>query len=55
MEAYEGLCVPTTLPGGEGLVRLITEKRLRGELEKVLKKLGDEMHIEVLRWGEGAP
>jgi len=55
MEAYEGLCIPTTLPGGEGLVRLTTSLALRPELEAALEGLGREMPLEIIGWGEGLP
>jgi hypothetical protein len=52
IEAYEGLAVTTTLPGGEGLVRIYTEERLRPLLERVLASLALEMSLEVVEWGE---
>jgi hypothetical protein len=55
LEAYEGLCIPTTLPGGGGLVRVIAEARQRDELRRVLEGLGDEIGLEILEWGEGRP
>lgn len=55
LEAYEGVGIPTTLPGGGGLVRIITEERLRGELTRVLEGLGREIGLEILEWGEGTP
>lgn len=53
LESHEGLCVPTTMPGGEGLVRLNTSADLREELQLVLEGLSREMKIEILSWGEG--
>ncbi len=55
IEAYEGLAVTTTLPGGEGLVRIYTEERLRGLLERVLRSLSEEMKLEVMEWGTWSP
>ncbi len=52
IEAYEGLAVTTTLPGGEGLVRIYTEQRLRPLLEQVLEGLSQELTLEVMEWGE---
>lgn len=53
LEAYEGLCVATTLPGGQGRVRLLTSAGLRRELEGVLHALADEMPLVAETWGEG--
>jgi hypothetical protein len=53
LEAYEGLCLPTTLPGQGGLVRLLTSLELRPELERCLAGLAREVEFEVLEWGEG--
>lgn len=55
LEAYEGLCVATTLPGGAGRVRLLTSSGLRGELEETLEALGAEMPLVVEAWGEASP
>ncbi|MEW6486975.1 MAG: DUF4911 domain-containing protein [Thermodesulfobacteriota bacterium] len=55
LEAYEGLCVATTLPGGLGRVRLLTSAGLRSELEGVLGALAAEMPLVTERWGEGLP
>jgi len=55
LEAYEGLCVPTTLPGGGGFVRLLSSGGLRAELGAVLEALAGEIGLEVLEWGEGPP
>ena len=52
LEAHEGLCTCSTLPGGEGLVRIYTEQRLRPLLEQVLEGLCQELSMEVLEWGE---
>lgn len=55
LEAYEGLCLATTLPGGRGQVRLLTSTGLRPELEEVLGALASEMLLVMERWGEGHP
>lgn len=55
LEAYEGLCLPTTLPGREGLVRLLTTAEQRDDLAAVLDALAAEFPLQVERWGEGAP
>lgn len=55
LEAYEGLCVATTAPGRGGLVWLRTSPSLRRELESVLAALAEEIGVEVVTWGEGAP
>lgn len=55
VESYEGLCVPTTLPGGEGLVLLTTTSDLAETLAEALEGLKKEMEIEVLEWGTGDP
>jgi len=52
IEAYEGLAVTTTLPGGEGLVQVYTEAALRPLLERVLAGIAEEMELEVVEWGE---
>jgi hypothetical protein len=54
LEAYEGLCLPTTLPGGEGRVRLATSAGQRRQLETVLHALSREFPLEVEPWG-GSP
>ena len=54
LEAYEGLCVPTTLPGGGGRLRLLTSAGQRSELEAVLRGLADEVPIVVESWSEGS-
>jgi len=53
LEAYEGLCLATTLPGREGLVRLATVETSRRELEAVLSVLAEEIDLTVERWGGG--
>jgi hypothetical protein len=55
LEAYEGLCVPTTLPGRGGVVRLLTSAGLRAELQETLEALAAEMELEILEWGVGRP
>ena len=55
LEAYEGLCLATTLPGREGLVRLATTETSRRDLEAVLSALAEEIDLTVERWGEGVP
>ena len=52
LEAYEGLCIPTTVPGRGGLVRLLTEARLTPELDRVLAGLAEEIPLEILGRGE---
>jgi hypothetical protein len=54
LEAYEGLCVPTTLPGGGGRVRLTTSSGQRAELEGVLRGLAAEIPMVVEEWGVGS-
>jgi hypothetical protein len=54
LEAYEGLCIPTTLPGQGGVVRLLTSRESREALEATLHALSEELELEVLAWGEGA-
>ena len=51
LDAYEGLAVLTTIPGGEGLVRIYTEESQRGELEAVIEGLKEEIDLEVIEWG----
>ncbi len=53
LEAYEGLCLATTLPGRAGLVRLATVETSRRELEAVLSVLAEEIDLKVERWGGG--
>jgi len=55
LDAYEGLCLATTLPGGEGRLRLLTSAEQAPELEEVLSALAGECEITVERWGEGPP
>lgn len=55
LEAYEGLCLATTLPGSDGVVRLLTSTDLRPALEICLAGLAEELGFEVLEWGEGSP
>lgn len=55
MEAYEGLCVTTTLPGGQGLVRLNTSHSLIPDLMTVLEALKKEMELEIIEAGEDTP
>ena len=50
LEAYEGLCLPTTLPGGEGRVQLATSASQRPALEAVLQALSEEIPLEVEEW-----
>ncbi len=50
LEAYEGLCLPTTLPGGEGRVQLATSAGQRPALEAVLQALSKEIPLEVEKW-----
>ena len=52
LEAYEGLCLPTTLPGGEGRVRLATSAGQRPQLEAVLHALSEEIPLEVEEWSD---
>ncbi|TLN00739.1 DUF4911 domain-containing protein [bacterium] len=51
LESHEGLAVPTTLPGGEGLVRIYTEEGRRKELEELLEALKKEIGLDILEWG----
>lgn len=55
MEAYEGLAVTTTLPGGEGLVRLNTSHSLIPDLTMVLNALKKELRLEIIETGEDTP
>ncbi len=55
LESYEGLCIPTTLPGGEGLVRLLTSEGKRSALAEALSSLSRELTLEVVEWGWGPP
>jgi hypothetical protein len=55
LEAYEGLCLPTTLPEGEGLVLLSTSKGQRRPLESLLHALAEEIPIQVLKWSHEPP
>ncbi len=55
LDAYEGLCVATTLRHSEGRVRLLTSEDRRTELERVLAALADEVPLEVMEWGRGTP
>ncbi|MDW7709564.1 MAG: DUF4911 domain-containing protein [Deferrisomatales bacterium] len=55
LEAYEGLCVATTVPAGGGLVELRSSADRRDELEEVLASLAREIPLVVEGWGEGAP
>lgn len=50
LEAYEGLCVPTTLPGGQGRVRLATSAAQRARLATVLAALATEIPLQVGPW-----
>ena len=52
LEAHEGLCVSSTLPGGEGLVRVYTSVSQKAQLEKVLDGLTREMSLEIVEWGQ---
>jgi hypothetical protein len=53
LEAYEGLCVSTTVPGRGGLVRVYTDKGLREDLDRVLDALASELELEIIERGEG--
>lgn len=53
LESYEGLCIPTTVPGRGGLVRLLTEEHLVADLDLVLDGLAQELPLEILGRGEG--
>lgn len=55
LEAYEGLCVPTTLPGGNGMVRLTTSKGLIAELVRAIEGIAKEVEVEIIERGEGEP
>lgn len=52
-EAYEGLCIPTTLPDSDGLVLLLTGKDMEDELRVAIDALVEEFGIEVIQWGTG--
>lgn len=51
IEAHEGLAVSTTLPGGEGLVRIYTELSREEELEELLSALQSEIGLEIVERG----
>ncbi len=53
LEAYEGLCIPTTLPGGAGRLRLLTSREQKADLDAVLRSLADQVALVVESWGEG--
>ena len=53
LEAYEGLCTPTTLPGGGGRVRVTAGAGRRAELEAVLDALTEEIPLIVEQRGDG--
>jgi hypothetical protein len=55
LEAYEGLCLATTLPGKEGRLRLLTSAERTTELENVLAALGREYELTLEGWGQGPP
>ena len=55
LDAYEGLCMATTLPGRDGRLRLLTTVSQVPELRSVLDDLAQECHFEVEHWGKGAP
>ncbi len=55
LEAYEGLCLATTVPGGGGQVELRSSADRRTELEEVLLSLSREIALVVEAWGEGVP
>ena len=50
LEAYEGLCLTTTLTGGDGRVRLATSEGQRPQLEALLRALAKELPLEVEGW-----
>ncbi|HSH70979.1 MAG TPA: DUF4911 domain-containing protein, partial [Deferrisomatales bacterium] len=50
LEAHEGLCLPTTLPGGQGRIRLATSASQRPALEALLQALSQEIPLEVEEW-----
>lgn len=54
LEAYEGLCLATTLPGRSGTVLVRTSPDLKNELEQTLLALALELPLEIVAWGEGA-
>ncbi|PLX38956.1 MAG: hypothetical protein C0608_11800 [Deltaproteobacteria bacterium] len=51
LEAYEGVGIPTTLPGREGLVKVITTEEQRKELEEILIAFADDISLEIIEWG----
>ena len=51
LEAYEGVGIPTTLPGREGLVKVITTEEQRTVLEEILNWFADEVRMERIEWG----
>ena len=52
LEAYEGLCVTTTLPGGEGLIRLSTSSEQLPTLLEILENLASETPLSILETTE---
>ncbi len=55
LEAHEGLCLASTLPSGDGRVRLLTSQDREEELEHLLAALAREMPVTVESWDAGAP
>lgn len=53
LEAYEGLCVTTTLPGGGGVVRLSTSREQKETLLRVLQGIQQEVALEILGEEDG--
>lgn len=54
LDAYEGLCLSTTLPGRSGTVLVRTSTQLKDELARTLDALALELPLEIVGWGEGA-
>ena len=50
LEGYDGLCVASTLAGGDGRVRLLTSQDRRKELERLLAELARELPVAVEAW-----
>ncbi|MHB8764311.1 MAG: DUF4911 domain-containing protein [Deferrisomatales bacterium] len=55
LEAYDGLCIPTTPPGRTGEVRLLTTADRREELAAVLQALAAEFPLQIEAWEVGTP
>ncbi len=55
LEAHEGVCLASTLAGGDGRVRLLTSRDRAEELEHLLAELAREMPVAVETWDGDRP